>query len=89
MLIANPMYDVVFKRLMENERVARFFLSTMLNQNVVDVMFYPQEFTYKTEYSDKDIPKEKRELGVSVFRVDFVATILLDNGERKKILVEV
>jgi hypothetical protein len=61
----------------------------MLNQNVVDVMFHPQEFTYKTEYSDKNIPKEKRELGVSVFRVDFVATILLDNGERKKILVEV
>ncbi len=26
MVIANPIYDVVFKRLMENERVAKFFI---------------------------------------------------------------
>jgi hypothetical protein len=78
------MYDVVFKRLMENERVARFFLSTMLNQNVVDVLFHPQEFTYK-----KDPPQDEKVLCVSIFRVDFVATILSDNGERKKVLVEV
>lgn len=26
MVIANPIYDVVFKKLMENERVAKFFI---------------------------------------------------------------
>ncbi len=28
MVIANPIYDVVFKRMMENERVAKFFIGT-------------------------------------------------------------
>lgn len=30
MVIANPIYDVVFKRMMENERVAKFFIGTLL-----------------------------------------------------------
>ena len=46
MIIANPIYDVVFKRLMENERVAKFFISTMLGQKVESVQLKPQEFTY-------------------------------------------
>lgn len=29
MIIANPIYDVVFKRLMENQRVATFFIVTL------------------------------------------------------------
>ncbi|MEM1214119.1 MAG: hypothetical protein AAGJ82_00440 [Bacteroidota bacterium] len=32
MVIANPIYDVVFKRLMENERVAKFFIGTIITQ---------------------------------------------------------
>ena len=37
MIIANPIYDVVFKRLMENERIAKFFISTLLDETVVDL----------------------------------------------------
>jgi len=34
MIIANPIYDVVFKMLMENEKVAKFFIGTFLEQNI-------------------------------------------------------
>ena len=37
MIIANPIYDVVFKFLMEDERIAKFFIGTLLNEVVEDV----------------------------------------------------
>jgi hypothetical protein len=35
--IANPMYDTVFKRLMENDRVVKFFIGTLLEEEVISV----------------------------------------------------
>lgn len=78
MIIANPIYDVVFKRLMENERVAKFFISTLLSQVVESLEVQPQEFTYTDRLA-----------GLAVFRLDFIAVIKLDNGETKKILIEI
>lgn len=78
MLIANPIYDVVFKRLMENERVAKFFVGTMLGQKVVSLELKPQEFTYADEL-----------VGIAVFRLDFIAIIETETGEHKKILIEI
>ncbi|MDR1581814.1 MAG: hypothetical protein LBS55_00900 [Prevotellaceae bacterium] len=87
-IIANPIYDTVFKRLMENQRIAKFFLSTILEQEVEDISVLPQEFTRKT-----DIPKGKKKKGkieyYSILRLDFMATICTDDGKRKKILIEV
>lgn len=37
MIIANPIYDVVFKNLMENDRVAKFFIGTLLGQTIETV----------------------------------------------------
>jgi hypothetical protein len=37
MIIANPIYDVVFKRLMENDKVAKFFIGTLLEQTIETV----------------------------------------------------
>ncbi|MDR2765797.1 MAG: hypothetical protein LBB90_12310, partial [Tannerella sp.] len=48
-IIANPIYDVVFKRLMENERIAKFFLGTILDEPVISLEVRPQEFTYRKE----------------------------------------
>lgn len=78
MIIANPIYDVVFKRLMENERVAKFFIGTMLDQVVESVELKPQEFTYTDKLA-----------GLAVFRLDFIAIIKTDDGEEKKILIEI
>lgn len=78
MIIANPIYDVVFKRLMENERVAKFFIGTMLGQTIESLQLKPQEFTY----SDKLV-------GLAVFRLDFIAVVKTKNGQHKKILIEI
>lgn len=78
MIIANPIYDVVFKRMMENERVARFFIGTLLEENVETVEVKPQEFTYTEGLA-----------GLAVFRLDFIATIKTESGEFKKVLIEI
>lgn len=83
MLIANPIYDVVFKRLMENERVAKFFIGTFLNAAVEELEVRPQEFTYTKE------GEGKRTIDLTVFRLDFIAVVKLENGERQKILIEI
>jgi hypothetical protein len=77
MVIANPIYDVVFKRLMENEKVAKFFIGTLLEETIETVEVKPQELTYDDKQSN-----------ISLFRLDFIATIKTENGEYKKILVE-
>ncbi len=78
MIIANPIYDVVFKRLMENDKVAKFFIGTLLEQAIETIEVKPQEFTYTNELA-----------GLAVFRLDFIATIKTDMGEYKKVLIEI
>ncbi|MEY3442796.1 MAG: hypothetical protein RLZZ519_1077 [Bacteroidota bacterium] len=78
MIIANPIYDVVFKRMMENERIARFFIGTLLDQTIESVVVKPQEFTYVNELA-----------GLAVFRLDFIATIVDLSGQTKKVLIEI
>jgi hypothetical protein len=78
MIIANPIYDVVFKRLMENDKVAKFFIGTLLEQTIENVEVKPQEFTYTDKLA-----------GLAVFRLDFIATIKTEIGELKKVLIEI
>jgi hypothetical protein len=78
MIIANPIYDVVFKRMLENDRVAKFFIGTMLDQTITHVEVRPQELTYLNETGS-----------IALFRLDFVATILTETGEYKKVLIEI
>lgn len=83
MVIANPIYDAAFKRLMENDRVAKFFLSTMLGQKIESLEVKPQEFTYEDKERFKAI-------GIlRLFRIDFMAVVRTDEGTSKKILIEV
>ena len=78
MVIANPIFDIVFKRMMENDRVAKFFIGTLLGQTIETVEVKPQEFTYTDELA-----------GLAVFRLDFIATIKTETGELKKVLIEI
>ncbi len=43
MLIANPMYDVVFKYMMDDNKVARLFLGAILGEEITELEFKPQE----------------------------------------------
>jgi len=78
MLIANPIYDVVFKRLMENDKVAKFFISTLIDEEIESIEVKPQEFTYTSELA-----------GLAVFHLDFIANIKTEDGSFKKILIEI
>ena len=76
MVVANPIYDIVFKYLMEDERIARTILSALLQREVVAVEVRPHE------YSD-----DLRDT-LSVFRIDFGATVREADGTERLILVE-
>ena len=76
MTIANPIYDTVFKYLMEDERIARTILSALLKENIVNVKVRPHEYTN----GQKEI--------LSIFRIDFGATVLKPDGEKQLILIE-
>jgi hypothetical protein len=98
MVIANPIYDVVFKRMMENDKVAKFFIGTLLGEEIETIEVKPQEYTYdgEGEYDLNDPAMrealEKRvmeRLSIRVYRLDFVATIKTESGEIKKVLVEI
>ncbi|MDR0700086.1 MAG: hypothetical protein LBG28_12875 [Tannerella sp.] len=100
-IIANPIYDTVFKRLMENQRIAKFFISAILEQPVEDLQVLPQEFSYKldeTKVADRDKDKgketdkveeeENAQYFYAFFRLDFMATIRDSKGNLRKILIE-
>ncbi|MDR2119843.1 MAG: hypothetical protein LBP64_03070 [Tannerella sp.] len=86
-IIANPIYDTVFKKLMEHERIVKFFLGTLLNENILSVAVRPQEFTYRKKTEESEQAPEN--VGYSIYRIDFMVTVETKEGEWKKILVEV
>ncbi|MCL2132330.1 MAG: hypothetical protein FWH36_07780, partial [Lentimicrobiaceae bacterium] len=94
MIIANPIYDIVFKRLMENKRIASFFIRTLTGEQVEDIAMMPQEYTYYAKVKKDTIQVESKDIKVkteilSLIRFDFVATIRNADGGYKKVLIEV
>jgi len=76
MLIANPIYDTAFKRIMENDRVARFFIGTILSCKVISLEPNIQERT-------------KLEAGqLTLYRKDFSATIETEEDGKKRVIIE-
>ncbi len=42
MEIANPIYDVIFKYLMEDNEIAALIISTITGEDIVELEFLPQ-----------------------------------------------
>lgn len=83
MKIANPIYDSVFKLLMENQAIARGLISRLLGVKVLSLKLQAQEMTQRHAQligSDERV--------VRVFRVDFAAEVKLTNGRKQKVLIE-
>ena len=74
--VANPLYDAVFKYMMEDERIAKTLLSALLQKTVIAVEMRRHEY-----------PNISRD-AISIFRVDFAATVLEDDGSKNLILIE-
>jgi hypothetical protein len=77
MIIANPIYDVVFKYLLEDIEIARELLSVILGEEIISLEIKPQETTTETPASS-----------VSILRFDFKAVIKTQAGTSKKVLIE-
>jgi len=92
MFIANPIYDSVFKHLMENDRVARFFVETIIDQPVENIQVAPQEYTWfkpQQGFASESLSDEFKKIELlSILRYDFVVTIRTPEGS-KKVLIEI
>ncbi|MDR3110669.1 MAG: hypothetical protein LBU65_13455 [Planctomycetaceae bacterium] len=89
-IIGNPIYDVVFKRLMDDTKNARFFIETLLNQEIEDIQFKPQEYTLPKKHKERLSGQDVQMPGaLTVLRLDFVATLKNTDGTRQKVLIEV
>lgn len=78
MRIANPIYDAVFKYLLEDIDIAKGIIGRIIGEEIVELHFQPEEVKIKN----------KRYL-VIILRVDFKAIIKTQTGKHKKVLIEI
>ena len=74
--VANPIYDSVFKFLMEDKRIAKTVLSALLKKKVVSVDMRRHEHANTTRDN------------LSMFRIDFAAKVEESDGSTRLILIE-
>ena len=89
MEIANPIYDVVFKYLMEDNKVAKIMLSTLTDLDIIELEFLPQELSHFKDDVDKKLSKRYTVFNLSIYRLDFSARIKEKDGSEKLIIIEV
>jgi hypothetical protein len=88
-IIANPIYDVVFKYLMANLDIARGIISTIIDEDIDMLDFKAQEQVYKFKDTDlKDIEPEIDVKQLIYFHLDFIARIKQESGDYKNVLIE-
>ena len=62
MHIANPIYDVVFKYMLEDNKVAKLFLSAIIGEEIMEFEFSAQERTVEIPATKKVKKKKRREI---------------------------
>jgi hypothetical protein len=95
MIIANPIYDIVFKYLMANLEIAKGVISTIINEEILMLDFKSQEHIHKFKRTDleeiktgtgDDVDINVKEL--TYYHLDFIAKIKLSTGGYKNVLIE-
>ncbi len=82
MLIANPVYDTVFKYFLDDNALAKQFIGLLLDVTILELEIQPQEVPLKI------VNPEEEEKPISIIRLDFKATIRDEKGNRKVVLIE-
>ena len=67
MHIANPMYDNVFKYLLEDNALAKLLIGTILQEEILSLEFRPQERTQPIGRPGERV--------LTVYRLDFAARV--------------
>ena len=80
MLIANPIYDVVFRYLLKDSRIAKLLIGAIIETEIISLDPRPTE-------QPVDHPRSRRPIE-TVNRLDFSARILTDEGP-KTIIIEI
>ena len=80
MYIANPIYDTVFKYLLEDNALAKLLIGGILQEEILSLEFRPQEHT-----SAIDRPGERV---LTVYRMDFAARLRNAAGDERQVLIE-
>lgn len=77
-LIANPLYDVVFKYLLEDNESARILLSAILGEEILELELRPQEQVL-----------ERQDRSLTVMRLDFSAKVKTGPDTFKLVILEI
>ena len=80
MHIANPIYDVVFKYMLEDNKTAKLFLSAIISEKIEVLEFSAQERTVEVK------PRANENVPLTVCRLDFSAKIKTDAGFKTVII---
>ena len=75
--VVNPIYDTVFKYLMQDEKVAKVLIGNILKTKVVSIQMNNNEYSAL-------LPDGKK-----IFKLDFSATILDKSGKHQLVHIEV
>ena len=74
--VANPIYDSVFKYLLEDERIAKTLLGALIKREIIDITTRPHEYANTTKEN------------ISMFRIDFSARVREADGSEQVVLIE-
>jgi len=90
MHIANPIYDVVFKYMLEDNKVAKLFLSAIIGEEITELEFSAQERTAEIRAAKEEKLKRKKTVketvSLTVYRLDFAAKIKTGEGFKTVII---
>jgi len=81
MEVANPIYDAVFKFLLQDTKIAKLVLGTMIGHKIEELELRPTELPTVVEGRERP--------PVTVYRLDFAARIRQDDGTTRLILLEI
>jgi hypothetical protein len=89
LIIPNPIYDVVFRYLMEDPDSALIVISTLINEKIKKLHLEPLTHSEKNENQAKiEIQDPKTKDDIHLFHLDFSAVIELPDGSEEMIMIE-
>ncbi len=89
LIIPNPIYDVVFRYLMEDPDSALIVISTLINEKIKKLHLEPLTHSEKNENQAKiEIQDPKTKDDIFLFHLDFTAVIELPDGSEEIIMIE-
>ena len=87
--VANPIYDVVFKYLMRNDRVARLLIGRITGLAVQSLTVSPQETAVPRTPDARTPGGPDHDLPLTLLRMDFAARVRTADGGERQVLIEI